>query len=399
MIYLLVFFTSLITTIFLTPFYIKFLNRTKIVDKPGGRKIHTEIIPRMGGLIIFFVVIIMLNAFIEDFNSIKLIIISATLLVFSGIIDDVVGLDNFIKFVVQNISAIILVYYLEQQYTYVKIFGFILSSPFDYLILLLFIIGTINSINFLDGLDGLATGFSILIFSVLLALAIRKNDVFLILMNVTLLGSTIGFLRFNAFPASVFLGDTGSLILGFFLVLLSSLTSINYHESALDLTFPLILLAVPIVDTIKVFLIRIIKKRDPFSGDTIHQHHILKISIVSHEATVFIIELFSLFFILLSLIYLIDYRLEATILYFFFGSVLILIQPLLIKFNIARGINKSLILIHNFPIKNLFFLIKLLLIISTILVVAISVRWYKCFFKFFNIFYCLKVKFTFSLYR
>ena len=145
MTYLLVFFTSLITTIFLTPFLINFLNRTKIVDKPGGRKIHTEVIPRMGGLIIFFVVIIMLNAFVEDFNSIKLIVISVTILVFSGIIDDVIGLDNFVKFVVQNISAIILVYYLEQHYTYVKIFGYILSSPFDYLILLLFIIGTIRT--------------------------------------------------------------------------------------------------------------------------------------------------------------------------------------------------------------------------------------------------------------
>ncbi len=263
MTYLLVFFTSLITTIFLTPFFIDFLNKTKIVDQPGGRKIHTKAIPRMGGLIIFFIVIVMLNAFVEDFDSIKLIVISATILAFSGIIDDVLGLDNFIKFVVQNIYAIILIYYLEQHYTYVKVFGIMLNSQWDYLILLLFIVGTINSINFLDGLDGLASGFSILISSVLLALAIRKNDVFLILFNVTLLGSTIGFLRFNAFPARVFLGDTGSLILGFFLVLLSSLTAINYHESALDLTFPIILLGVPIIDTIKVFVIRIIKKRDP----------------------------------------------------------------------------------------------------------------------------------------
>jgi len=367
MTYLLIFFTSLITTIFLTPYLISFLKRTKIVDYPGGRKIHTEIMPRMGGLIIFLVVIVMMNAFVEDFNSIKLIIISATILMFSGIIDDVLGLNNFIKFVIQNISAIILIFYLEQYYTDVKLFGYYFESPFDYFILLIFIVGTINSINFLDGLDGLASGFAILIFSVLLALAIRKGDVFLILLNVSLLGSTLGFLRFNAFPASVFLGDTGSLILGFFLILTSSLTSINYHESVLDLTFPLILLAVPLVDSVKVFLIRIIKKRDPFSGDRSHQHHILKKSIVSHEATVFIIEIFSLVFIFISLLYLIDYRLEATLMFLLFSGFLVSMHPLLAKINIAKTINSLLVNIHDFPIKNLFPLIKLMLIISSIL--------------------------------
>lgn len=373
MTYLLIFFTSLITTIFLTPYFISFLKKTNIVDYPGGRKIHTEVMPRMGGLIIFLIVLVMLNAFVEDFDSIKLVIISATLLAFSGIVDDVLGLNNFIKFIIQNISAIIIIYYLQQHYTDVKLFGYIFQSPFEYLILLIFIVGTINSINFLDGLDGLASGFSILIFSVLLALAIRKNDVFLILLNVSLLGSTLGFLRFNAFPARVFLGDTGSLILGFFLILSASLTSINYHETVLDLTFPLILLAVPLVDSVKVFIIRIMKKRDPFSGDTSHQHHILKRSIVSHEATVFIIEIFSLVFISISLLYLIDYRLESTLLFFFFSGLLIALHPLLTKIDVAKFINLLLVNVHDFPIKNIFSIIKLMLIISLVLMGIIFV--------------------------
>lgn len=373
MTYLLVFFTSLVTTIFLTPFYIRFLKRSKIVDLPGGRKIHTGVIPRMGGLIIFFITLVMLNAFVDDFESVKLVIISSTVIVFAGIIDDVLGLDNFIKFVVQNISAIILIYYLEQNYNSVSLLGLTFSTPYDYLILLLFIVGTYNSINFLDGLDGLATGFSILIFTVLLVLAIRKQDVFLILLNVSLLGSTLGFLRFNAFPARVFLGDTGSLVLGFFLVLTTFLTSINYHEKALDLTFPLIILAVPLVDTVKVFFVRIIKRRDPFVGDTIHQHHIMKLSIVSHEATVFIIELFSIVFIFVALFYLKDYRLEATILFFVLSALLILIQPLLLRFNLANGINNALLSLKKIPIKNLFKIIKLSLIISTFLIILVSI--------------------------
>lgn len=372
MTYLLVFFTSLITTILVTPFFIHFLRKTKIVDIPGGRKIHTGIIPRMGGLVIFFIVLIMLNAFVEDFESIKLILISATLLVFSGIIDDVMGLDNFIKFIIQNISGIILIYYLEQFYTHVTILGFILPKPADYFVLLLFIIGTINSINFLDGLDGLASGFSLLIFSVLLVLAIRKDDVLIIFMLVSLLGSTLGFLRFNAFPARVFLGDTGSLILGFFLILISCLTSINYHKSALDLTFVMILLAVPLIDTVKVFVLRIFKKRDPFSGDTSHQHYIIKSSVVSHEATVFIIEIFSLAFIFIALLYLKDFRWEATVLFFLLSFILLAIQPILMKFKVAEVFNTILLNMRGIPIKNLLKIIKIQLIFAGFLMILIS---------------------------
>lgn len=373
MTYLLIFFTSLIATIFLTPYLIIFLKNSKIVDYPGGRKVHTEVMPRMGGLIIFVIVLVMINAFVEDFNSVKLIIVSATILVFSGIIDDVLGLNNFIKFIIQNISAVILIFYLEQHYTEVLLFGYTFSSPFDYLILLLFIVGTINSINFLDGLDGLASGFSILIFSVLLVLAIRKDDAFLILLTVSLLGSTLGFLRFNAFPASVFLGDTGSLILGFFLILIASLTSINYHESALDLTFPLILLALPLLDTLKVFIIRLIRKRDPFLPDNSHQHHILKKSIVNHEVTVFIIEIFSLVFISISLLYLVDQRLEAVILFFVFSGLLLAVHPLLVKVNIAKFVNFLFVKIHDFPIKKIIPIIKIGLFFSAMLILVISV--------------------------
>lgn len=373
MTYLLIFFTSLILTIFLTPPLISFLRKSKIVDHPGGRKIHTKVMPRMGGIIIFLIVLVMINAFVEDFNSIKLLIISSTILIFSGIIDDVLGLNNFIKFILQNISAIILIYFLQQYFSEVSLFGYVFASPFDYLVLLVFILGAVNSINFLDGIDGLASGFSAIVFSVLLALALRKNDVFLIILTISLLGSTLGFLRFNAFPARVFLGDTGSLILGYFLVVTSFLTSTNYHESVLDLTFPLILLGVPLIDTVKVLIVRIIKKRDPFSGDTSHQHHILQRSIVSHEATVFIIELFSLVFIFLSLLYLIDYRLESVILFLLFSILLLIMHRLFAKVNFAGKINSGLLKIHDFPIKNIFSIINVILILAAILIVVLSI--------------------------
>jgi UDP-GlcNAc:undecaprenyl-phosphate GlcNAc-1-phosphate transferase len=373
MTFLLVFFTSLVTTLFLTPFFISFLKKTKIVDFPGGRKIHKSVIPRMGGLVIFLVVLTMINAFVEDFDSVKLIIISVTILVFIGIIDDVINLNRFIKFVIQNISAIFLVYYLQPLYNSVTIFGITLQNPYDYLFILIFIIGTVNSINFLDGLDGLASGFSLLIFIVLLALAIRKNDTFLILLTVSLLGSILGFLKFNAFPASVFLGDTGALVLGFFLIFISLLTSINYHDSNLDLTFPLILLGVPLLDTAKVFVLRIWLKKDPFSPDTKHQHHILQKSIVNYELTVFVIQLFSLAFILLALFYLKDYRTETTILFFLLGGILIGIQPFLLRFRVADIFDKFLISFRKNNLENVFIFIKSLIVASAILMAIIVI--------------------------
>ncbi len=372
MTFLLVFFTSLVITLFLTPFFISFLKKTKIVDFPGGRKMHKNVIPRMGGLIIFLVVLTMINAFVEDFNSVKLIVISATILVFVGIIDDVLNLNRFIKFIIQNISAIILVYYMEPLYKSVSIFGITLQNPYDYLFILLIIIGTINSINFLDGLDGLASGFSLLIFIVLLALAIRKNDTFLILLNVSLLGSILGFLKFNAFPASVFLGDTGSLVLGFFLIFISLLTSINYHNSNLDLTFPLILLGVPLLDTAKVFLLRLWLRKDPFSPDTKHQHHILQKSLNNAEFTVFIIQLFSILFILLALFYLKDYRVETTLLFFVAGAILIGIQPILLKYKLANIFNNFLKNFRKTNPNNVFVFIKSLSIASLIIMIIIA---------------------------
>lgn len=238
---------------------------------------------------------------------------------------------------------------------------------------MILIVGAVNSINFLDGIDGLASGFSAIVFSVLLALALRKNDVFLIILTVSLLGSTLGFLRYNAFPARVFLGDTGSLTLGFFLVVTSFLTSVNYHNSNLDLTFPIIILGVPLIDTAKVLIIRIVKRRDPFSGDASHQHHILQRSIVSHEATVFIIELFSLAFIFLALLYLIGYRLEATILFFVFSILLIVMHRLFAKINFAGKIHASLIKIHDFPINNIFKIINFILILAAVLIVVLTI--------------------------
>jgi len=112
----------------------------------------------------------------------------------------------------------------------------------------------------------------------------------------TLMGCLIGFLKYNAFPARIFLGDSGSLLLGYFMVGAVLQISLDHSAKNLDLTFPLILLAVPIADTIKVFSERILSGRHPFAADRKHIHHIIFSKNITHKTTVFIITIYSLLF-------------------------------------------------------------------------------------------------------
>lgn len=373
MTYLLVFVASFITTIFLTPYFISILKKASIVDVPGGRKLHSETIPRMGGLVIFLVVLTIMNAFVQDFDAIKLLLVSSTILILVGIIDDVIGLDSFIKFIFQNIAAVVLIIYLENKFSAVELLGITLVEPLNYLVLLLFIVGTINSINLLDGLDGLASGFALLIFSIILALAIHKHDTFIILITASLIGSLVGFLRFNAFPASIFLGDTGAYILGFFFVLTTSLTSINYNDKVLDLTFPIILLGLPLIDTVKVFVVRIINKHNPFEADTSHQHYILYKNNIKHEVTVFLIEIFTLIFILLAIFYLQGLKIPSIILFVLFTVLLLMIEPFLKTINVSAKVIGILNHLKEMRIKHLKGTLKLLIFLSSVLIAVISI--------------------------
>ncbi len=373
MTYLLVFFASLITTLFLTPYFITLLKRASIVDIPGGRKIHTKKIPRMGGLIIFLIVLTILNPFIEDFTSLKYILISVTVLIFSGIIDDIIGLNSFIKFIFQNVAAVILIFYLEELYSVISLFGMEFTGPLGELILLVFVVGAINSINLLDGLDGLASGFSLLIFTIILAFSISLGNNFLILLSISFIGSLVGFLRYNAFPASVYLGDTGAYILGFFLVFTSTLVSIEYNKGILDLTFPVMLLGIPLIDTVKVFFIRIFQGRNPFAADTSHQHYILYKSNVKHEISVFIIEIFTLVYILLAIFYLKGLKIPATVLFVLFTIILLMVEPFLSTLNVSDKVNNFLNRIKDLPMRRLKTIVRIMIYISSLLILIISV--------------------------
>lgn len=333
MTYIVVFFTSLLLTIFFTPYLINFFTKVKIVDMPGEeRRINDHIVPRMGGLVIYFMAMISIISFFGDLNSIRFFVIASLVIVSVGIVDDIVGINWDKKFLFQFLVAVFLVYYLAPFFTQISLFGLILHYPFDHFILILFIIGGINSINLMDGLDGLVSGFSLLVVSVTFILGFYFDDKFLMILSISLMGSLIGFLKFNAYPARIFLGDTGSQSLGFFLITAALLSSLNIHKPVLDLTFPIILLGVPIVDTLKVMYIRFINKKNIFLPDKSHAHHILFGMNIRHKVTVFILQGFSFFYAAASLYYIKSSETGGMILFAIITIPFLFIDKILDKF-------------------------------------------------------------------
>ncbi len=326
MIYLLTFFTGLIFIIFLTPYVINYLTRVKVLDEPGERKIHTSAVPRMGGLLIYIIVVVIFFAYSSDLYETKLIIFSSSIIILCGMWDDMRGLKWFVKFILQFVSAGLLMFFLGPEILAVEFLGYSIPPPFDYIILMLFIVGVINSVNMMDGMDGLVTGFSILIFMVIWALAYSAQNNSLLILTSALVGSTIGFLKFNTFPARIFLGDTGSLMLGFFLVLCSLMIGLDMNGAQIDLTFLIIMFGVPIIDTLKVMTLRIYQKHNPFLPDKRHLHHIIFGANVRHKTTVFLILTFTLPFMLTGFYYLMISKIAGMLMFLVFGFMLLMIK-------------------------------------------------------------------------
>jgi UDP-GlcNAc:undecaprenyl-phosphate/decaprenyl-phosphate GlcNAc-1-phosphate transferase len=295
--YLIILFAALVGTVFITPYYISLLNKVNVIDLPDGkRKLHSSPVPRMGGFLIFLIVTTSLFIFYGDLTSIKFFLFGSTVIVTIGAYDDLLGASWYTKFVYQTLSAILLLLVIMPQISTLTLFG--IEFPFipAAIILMIFVVGTINSFNLLDGLDGLVSGITLLVSALLFFISLNQLDIFLLVLLSTLIGCLVGFLKYNAFPARIFLGDSGSFLLGFYIVGAVLLIPVDHTTKNLDLTFPVFLLAVPIIDTLKVLSERLLSGRHPFLADRKHIHHIVFSKNITHKTTVFIITIYSLLF-------------------------------------------------------------------------------------------------------
>ena len=303
-IYLLSFICALSASIISVPRIIHVSKRKKLFDIPDNkRKIHLTITPNLGGVGIFFAYIIVTSLFItspfaEKWNY---IIASSVILFLTGINDDLVSLGPGKKFLAQFIAAIITVCLADVRINSLHGILGIYQMPYWYSVSFT-IIGVIfitNAFNLIDGIDGLAGAIGVLVtFSLGVCLAMLDN-IGPACIAFSLMGATLGFLRYNISPAKIFMGDTGSLLIGFTISILSILFIHAYtvdnplaaviHSHKGSTIVAVALLFVPIFDSFRVFLKRIIKGGSPFHADRSHLHHYLLDMGFTHSRSVTIL--------------------------------------------------------------------------------------------------------------
>lgn len=278
------FLIALIITIICTPIVRKIALKIGAVDHPNARKIHTEDIPRIGGVAIYagFLVAILFGLITAYFTGVHLnprpiigLLAGGTIVFLSGLKDDLVGSRPMTKLIWQTIGAVVAIYFgVEISFFSNPFNGIIPLGLIAIPLTILWLVGMTNAINLIDGLDGLATGVIAISAGTLFFVALRTHQLEAALFIVAIAGAALGFLKYNFFPASIFLGDSGSYFLGF-IVAAASIIGVFKTTLVVALIVPLLILGVPIFDTTFAILRRLKEKKSPFAADNKHIHHIL----------------------------------------------------------------------------------------------------------------------------
>lgn len=281
---------AMLLTVMLIPVVSTLAIRFQAVDVPNERKVHLRPIPRIGGVAMAmgaFVPILIWN-FADGF--VRAYLIGASILIATGLIDDLRELSPRFKFGGQFAAAAVALFMGGVK---ISSLGSLLpeSATLPDLVAipltLIAIVGVTNAVNMADGLDGLAGGICLLIFCAIGYLAFRDGSSSIGLVALALAGVIFGFLRFNTHPASIFMGDAGSQFLGFSAVTLA--LSLTQESDSLSPLLPLILLGLPVLDTLTVMGIRASQGRSIFSADRNHIHHSLMQIGLRHPESVLVI--------------------------------------------------------------------------------------------------------------
>ena len=288
------FLLAFITAFVITPHTMRLAKKVGAIDIPNDRRVNKKPMPRLGGLAVisgFFVSVIYLlittsfegkiNLFGPENYWIKIIgfVIGAIVLGVTCYIDDVKGIPSLVKLAAQIVAAIIVVACgikiddISIPFTEGKI---VVGEILSYILTVCWIIGITNAINLIDGLDGLSSGVTLIsCLSLLMVFALNGSPLIAIVLITALAGAIVGFLPFNFSPAKTFIGDTGSNFMGFSLAIISIL-GVAKTYTALVLIAPIIILAMPIFDTIFAIFRRLIKGKSlkaVFQPDKGHLHH------------------------------------------------------------------------------------------------------------------------------
>lgn len=296
---------TFLTSLILVPIIKKIAIHINAMDVPNERKIHKVPMPRLGGLAIYLAFLLGYMLYGEISTQMLSILIGGFLLILVGIFDDIKPIKARYKLIVQIVAAAIVVLYGDLSFTEVSLLGFkfYFNEFFGALTSIIFIVAITNAINLIDGLDGLAAGISSIYFLTIAIIAFILNRIggLDVIISLIMLGSTLGFLFHNFPPAKIFMGDTGSLFLGF---MISIIALLGYKVTTFtSLIVPIIILAIPIFDTVFAIIRRLIKGQNIGVADKEHFHHQLLKMKYSPTKSILIIYAIDIAFAAVSIFY------------------------------------------------------------------------------------------------
>ena len=302
------------------------------VDVPRTRHIHKVTTPKLGGLAIFLGFLLGYMVFGTHSVLMNAILIGSFIIIITGVIDDITELGPLTKFIGQLAAACVIVFYGQILIKDITAFGLYLNfSYWSYPLTIFFILGCINCINLIDGLDGLSGGISSIYYLTIGIIATMQGRTGLdFVLSFVMLGSTLGFLVYNIHPASIFAGDSGSMFMGFIISIIALLGFKNVTMTSLII--PLVILAIPILDTLFAILRRILKGENPAKGDKLHIHHQLLNRNLSQGKTVFILLVIDALFAIASIIYILK---DAKLGYIVYGILLLIVIIFIMKTNVV----------------------------------------------------------------
>lgn len=292
-----IFLISLFTAVIMVPFLRRWALETGAVDLPDERKVHTRAIPRIGGVAICMAWLFSLLACVDMAREVRGMLAGSLIIFFTGFADDLYGLSPRKKFFGQILACLVTITVGGITiHSLGDLFGFgmvavppLLAVPFT----VVAAVGIVNAFNLMDGLDGLAGGISVIALSAFLVLGYVTGDPQMLALCAALLGGVVGFLKYNVHPARIFMGDTGSLLVGFIIAFLAILLTQSPGARVQPL-IPFLILGLPIADTMRVMAGRMLQRKSPFSPDKTHVHHRFLDLGLSHRRSVLIICAFSL---------------------------------------------------------------------------------------------------------
>jgi len=293
-----VFLTALFFAMVLVSGLMRMAYKFNFVDVPDERKVHSVAIPRVGGIGMVLGSFAAVWLWMEVTEEVRVFLGALVVIAGFGLWDDRADLDYRLKFFGQILAVAIVVFGGDVMIYSLSFAG---CDPLPEWVAatltVFFLLGMTNAMNLADGLDGLASGVSLLSLVCVMALASLADSTDLLLVSLAIVGGTMGFLRYNTHPAQVFMGDTGSQFLGFSLGVLTVWLT-QRANTALAPELPLLIVGLPVVDTLTVMTTRILKRRSPFKADRSHFHHkLLDLGLDHHEAVLAIYAVQTLFVI------------------------------------------------------------------------------------------------------